>query len=133
MKVKKTFRIEEELISELEKLATERGVSQTDAIEEAIRGAVHVPYAMPYAMPYAPPAPENREKRGESSLEVEALVRQLDAKDRQIEALSAALVAAQETARAAQALHAADKPELRLEAAEHRKSRWARLRDAWRG
>lgn len=64
----------------------------------------------------------------------EDLRRQLEVKDGQIADLSAALVAAQETAKAAQALHAADKAEaMAIEPAEMKKGRWQRLKEAWRG
>ena len=129
MKVKKTFRIEEELVSELDKLAKERGISQTEALEAAIHGAIHVPYTEPYTCH----TPVDKEKDTETSPEIKALIKQLDVKDQQIESLSSALVSAQETAKAAQALHAADKQTLALESVEQKKSRWARLKDAWRG
>lgn len=65
------------------------------------------------------------------------IVEQLTVKDEQIASLSRALEAAQETAKAAQALHAVDRREdLALESAGQkleRGSRWARLREAWRG
>ncbi len=68
---------------------------------------------------------------------MEVLARQLAVKDEQIAALGKALEAAQETAKAAQALHAADRREdLALEGSGQRRgseSRWQRLRDAWRG
>lgn len=66
--------------------------------------------------------------------QLEALQKQLEVKDRQIADLSAALVSAQETAKAAQALHAADKAEaMAIESAEAKKSRWQRLKEAWQG
>ena len=64
----------------------------------------------------------------------EDLRRQLEVKDGQIADLSAALVAAQETAKAAQALHAADKAEaMAIEPAGEKKGLWRRLKEAWRG
>jgi hypothetical protein len=64
----------------------------------------------------------------------EDLRRQLEVKDGQIANLSAALVSAQETAKAAQALHAAEKAEaMAIESAEAKKSRWQRLKEAWQG
>ena len=129
MKVKKTFRLEEELVSELDKLAKERGVSQTAALEAAIHSAIHAPYTEPYTCQTS-----GEEKNAtQTAPEVEALIRQLDVKDQQIRDLSSALVAAQETVKRAQYLHASDKSERALESAEQKKSRWARLVDAWRG
>lgn len=90
---------------------------------------------------------EEGSERGESRT-VEALIReleilhkQLEVKDRQIADLSAALVASQESNKALSAnaaMHtAADKrDELALETAEQnqeRKTRWQRLKEAWRG
>ena len=63
----------------------------------------------------------------------EDLRRQLEVKDGQIADLSAALVAAQETAKAAQALHAADKADALAVGSAERKGRWRRALDAWRG
>ena len=129
MKIKKTFRIEEELVSELDRLAKELGISQTDAIESAIRSAIHVPDAC-HTQCHTSSEEENPQK---TAPEIDALIKQLEVKDKQIETLSTALVSAQETAKAAQALHAADKQTLALESVEQKKSRWERLKDAWRG
>lgn len=122
MKIKKTYRINEEVLADLDKLAGQRGVSQTEALEVAIRFAIQMPNTEAYGC-----------HTQSSNAEVNALIRQLDVKDRQIDALTSALVAAQETAKAAQVLHAADKPELALESAEQKRTRWQRLMDAWRG
>ena len=115
----KMFRLSDSEVEKLKSEARRRGCTQTDVIRSCI----------------AQLGEDTRceDGGGATGVVLDALVRQLDAKDAQLADMGAALVAAQETARAAQALHAADKPELRLEAAEHRKSRWARLRDAWRG
>lgn len=125
MKKQKNFKLEEKTLAELQEYAERNSMTQTEVVEEAIRAYIRELYAS-----YTP---DSEGSRPGNALEVEALVKQLDVKDRQIEALSNALVSAQETAKAAQVLHAADKPELALESVEQKKSRWARLRDAWRG
>lgn len=43
MKVKKTYRLEQETIEELEKLCSDSGKSATEVIEGAIHDAIHVP------------------------------------------------------------------------------------------
>lgn len=125
MKRQKNFKIEEETLSELREFADSHSMSQTEVVEEAIRAYIRELYAG-----YTP---DEDKKDSQTAPEVEALIRQLDVKDKQIEALSSALVTAQETAKGAQILHASDKSERALESVEQKKSRWARLRDAWRG
>ena len=132
MKKQKNFKLEEKTLADLQEYAERNSMTQTEVVEEAIRAYIRELYAS-----YTP---DSEGSRPGNAFEVEALVKQLDvkdkqldAKDKQIEALSNALVSAQETAKAAQVLHAADKPELALESVEQKKSRWARLRDAWRG
>lgn len=77
------------------------------------------------------------DKKPPESPAMDALVRQLEVKDEQIEKLSRWLDDAHAETRAAQALHAVDrKDDLLLESAEQKqeqKSRWQRLKDAWRG
>lgn len=125
MKKQKNFKLEEKTLADLQEYAERNSMTQTEVVEEAIRAYIRELYAS-----YTP---DSEGSRPGNAFEVEALVKQLDVKDKQIEALSNALVSAQETAKAAQVLHAADKPELALESVEQKKSRWARLRDAWRG
>lgn len=65
-----------------------------------------------------------------------AIMEQLAVKDDQIASLGRALEAAQETARAAQALHAANVQRAALEDANRKQargSRWERVVEAWRG
>ena len=125
MKKHKNFKLEEKTLADLQEYAERNSMTQTEVVEEAIRAYIRELYAS-----YTP---DSEGGRPGNALEVEALVKQLDVKDRQIEALSSALVSAQETAKAAQILHASDKSERALESVEQKKSRWARLRDAWRG
>ena len=45
MKVKKTYRLEQETVNELEKLCSESGKTATEVIEGAIHDAIREPYA----------------------------------------------------------------------------------------
>lgn len=109
MKVKKTYRLEQETIDELEKLCSDSGKSATEVIEDAVHDAIRVPYA---------------ERAGDDGSDaMAALTDQLAVKDDQIASLGRALEAAQETAKAAQALHAANVQERALESSEHKESR----------
>lgn len=116
MKVKKTYRFEEETVIELEELCNRNGKTATEAIEDAIHYAVRLPYA-------------ERADDGGSDAMV-ALIEQLAVKDGQIADLNArfddvskALLAAQETAKAAQALHAANVQQTALESSEQKERR----------
>lgn len=109
MKVKKTYRLEQETIEELEKLCSDSGKSATEVIEGAIHDAIHVP---------------DVERIGDGWAQTAAaLTDQLAVKDDQIASLGRALEAAQETAKAAQALHAANVQERALESSEQKESR----------
>lgn len=127
MKVKKTYRLEEETIRELEKLCEATGKTATEAIELAIQKAIRETYGG-----------GGPERVGDGWAQtVAALTEQLTVKDEQLATLGRALEAAQETAKAAQALHAVDRKEdLLLESSDQKqasRSRWERLRKAWRG
>lgn len=106
--VKKTFRLSEETAAELGKITELENITATEAIRRAIH-AYGISHAEDHTLPY------NDEKH---DAVVEALISQLAVKDKQIFALQAqlsdttkALLAAQDTAKAAQLLHAADKKE----------------------
>lgn len=117
MKVKKTYRLEQETVNELEKLCSDSGKTATEVIEGAIHDAIRGPYA---------------ERAGDGWAQtVAALTEQLAVKDGQIASLGRALEAAQETAKAAQALHAANVQERALESSEQKKGR--RWRWPWGG
>lgn len=111
MKVKKTYRLEQETVNELEKLCSDSGKTATEVIECAIHDAIREPYA---------------ERAGDGWAQtVAALTEQLAVKDDQIASLGRALEAAQETAKAAQALHATNVQERALESSEQKKGgRW---------
>lgn len=113
MKVKKTYRIEEETISELQRFCDSTGKTATEVIEGAIRDAIREPYGE-----------SGPERAGDGWAQtVAALTDQLAVKDDQIASLGRALEAAQETAKAAQALHAANVQERALESSEQKESR----------
>ena len=104
MKVKKTYRLEEETIRELEKLCEATGKTATEVIEAAIRDAIREPYDE-----------SGPDRVGDGWAQtVAALTEQLAVKDGQIASLGRALESAQETAKAAQALHAANVQERAL-------------------
>ena len=127
MKVKKTYRLDENTLSELDELATSQGVAATVALERAIHAAAEA----------SGKAKREPDERRQARAELSALTRQLDAKDKQIAALLDQLAAAQEvaavaeTAKAAQALHAATVGE--LAPTGEKGGRWARLKAAWKG
>lgn len=126
-KVKKTYRLEQDTADYLASLASDAGVTVTEALERAIRAYGSEPDAC-HTHEDAP------DKAVDAlSEELSRLHSQLDAKDRQIDRLTDALADAQATAKAAQALHAATAQTLALESAEQKKSRWQRLLEAWRG
>lgn len=80
MKVKKTYRLEQETIDELEKLCSDSGKSATEVIEGAIHDAIRLP---------------DTERAGEGWAQtVTALTEQLAVKDDQIASLGRALEAA---------------------------------------
>lgn len=109
MKIKKTYRLEQETIDELEKLCERSGKTATEAIEDAIHDAIRVP---------------DVERAGDGWAQtVSALTEQLAVKDDQIASLGRALEAAQETAKAAQALHAANVKQAALESSEQKERR----------
>lgn len=118
-----TFRLPENDVELLKSYAKDNGLTQAEAIREAIQNLGAVTQA---------------ERAGDGWVQtVAALTEQLAVKDDQLATLGRALEAAQETAKAAQALHAVDRKEdLALESAgqkHERRSRWERLREAWRG
>lgn len=119
-KVKKTFRIEEDIYDELVELSTEWSVSQGAAVERAIRFARQIASAA---------------DGGESteSTAVSALVAQLAKKDEQIAKLMETVADSTKAVQGAQALHHETAQTLALESTEQKLSRWQRLRRAWRG
>lgn len=119
-RVQKNLKLSEECISDLVKLSKEQSCSQSEIVEQAIRKI-----AESYPK-------DSQQIATEKALET--LQNQLEIKDQQIAALNTALVSAQDTVKAAQALHAAEvAPSLSLESQEAKQGRWARLKAAWRG
>lgn len=107
-----TFRLPENDVELLKSYASEHGITQAEAIRIAIQkldDAIRL---------------SDTERAGEGWAQtVTALTEQLAVKDDQIASLGRALEAAQETAKAAQALHAANVQERALESSEQKESR----------
>lgn len=100
-KIKKTYRLNEDLLIELDKWAEPQGLSQTDAIEAAIRKAIQM----------------TDDVSTDAGTVLDVLANQLAEKDRQIENLQKALDQEQQ-------LHLATKA---LEAPGAKKSWWQKL------
>lgn len=106
-----TFRLDESDVDLLKLIAAKRGESQADAIRFCIRNTAD-----------AIREQDATGAQGEAMTELVALLRdQLAAKDGQISRLQDALDAAQETAKAAQILHAQERAA--LESAEQKAER----------
>lgn len=107
-----TFRLPENDVELLKSYASEHGITQAEAIRIAIQkldDAIRL---------------SDTERAGEGWAQtVVALTEQLAVKDDQIASLGRALEAAQETAKAAQALHAANVQERALESSEQKERR----------
>jgi hypothetical protein len=133
MKVKRTYRIEQELADKLAKLAKDGGKTATDVLEEAIRAYDTTPDGSHTANDGVTSPDGLSDAVSALFEELSVLHEQLEVKDGQIAALNDALISAQETAKAAQALHAATTQVLALESQEQKLTRWQRLKKAWRG
>lgn len=130
-KAKRTYRLEQETLDRLAGIAEAEGITATEALERAILAYGTEPDAS---------HTESQTLSDAGSPAVEALAAelerlhgQLDVKDAQIEKLGEALADAQDTAKAAQALHAATAQTLAIESTEQKKSRWKRVLEALRG
>ena len=111
----KMFRLTDDQIMTLKLVAERRGCTESDVIRSCIESL----------------GDDTRDSEAKSP---DILEKQLAEKDRQIDRLLDALVVSQEQTKAAQALNAADKKEVKaLESSEQKKTRWQRLKEAWRG
>lgn len=133
-KVKKTFRIEEDIYDELVELSIEWSVSQGAAVERAIRFARQIASAADGG--------ESTESTAVSALVAQLAVKdsqlavkdsQLAKKDEQIAKLMETVADGTKAVQGAQALHHETAQALALESTEQKLSRWQRLRRAWRG
>lgn len=118
-KVKKTYRLDSNLVSELEEYAQAQNVSQTEALETAIRSAIQKPDASHTA-------------DEASSTDWRAMY--LTEKQRSDDLTSKLLSLTDKVAdslQASQTLQAMDRPI--LESSVQKKRRWDRLKEAWRG
>ena len=126
-KVKKSYRIEQEIADKLAEIAKTEGITATEVLERAIRK-------------YGQASDESHTDSYTDNVAIEALSDelkrlhgQLTAKDEQLERLGAALVSAQESVKAAQSLHAVDTAKtLTLEDSEMKRTRWQRLKDLFK-
>lgn len=96
-KTKKTFRLDEKTVSELERLAFDNGVTMTDALESAIHGAIRS-------------AIREQDAHGDESYAemLDTLRDELAIKNRQIDALNETCRNLSRSLNAAQALHGAE-------------------------
>lgn len=133
-KVKKTFRIEEDIYDELVELSTEWSVSQGAAVERAIRFARQIASAADGG--------ESTESTAVSALVAQLAVKdsqlakkdeQIAKKDEQIAKLMETVADSTKAVQGAQALHHETAQTLALESTEQKLSRWQRLRRAWKG
>lgn len=115
-KVKKTYRLDSDLVSELEEYAQAQNMSQTEALESAIHSAIQ--------------KPDN--SHTQESSESDTTWKELFLQEH--EKLLALTDKVADSLQAAQTLQAMDKPALESTAQkEERKTRWQRLKEAWRG
>lgn len=124
VKVKKTFRIEEDAYDELVGLSAGWGMSQGAAIERAIRLARQMPDVCQTG---------DSSIGGADSPALAALIDQLAKKDEQIAKLMETVADSTKAVQGAQVLHHETAQVLALESTEQKLSRWQRLKRAWRG
>lgn len=129
MKIKKTFRIDENLISELQLYADNKNITLTEAVESAIRAAIRLPDTC-QTQSHTEESPENKKP----DLTIQALIDQLAIKDKQIAEnietirdLNSNLSKALDSTSQAHVLHAADKKEDLLLESKEQKQKIERL------
>lgn len=104
-KKQKAFRLDENILHELETLCNEWNINQTEAVERVI----HLAFES-YTDSYTE-TEQSYTKDQTLDSAFKALEKQLEVKDVQIETLNKALLNAQEQGKAAQVLHAVEKKE----------------------
>lgn len=134
-KVKKTFRIEEDVYDELVELSTGWDVSQGAAIERAIRLARQMPDTLPDVCQTGDSSIGGVDPTAVSALVGQLAVKdaQLAKKDEQIAKLMETVADSTKAVQGAQALHHETAQTLALESTEQKQSRWQRLKRAWMG
>lgn len=134
-KVKKTFRIEEDIYDELVELSAGWGVSQGAAIERAIRLARREPDVLPDVCQTGASAVGGVDSAAVSALVGQLAVKdaQLAKKDEQIAKLMETVADSTKAVQGAQALHHETAQTLALESTKQKQSRWQRLKRAWKG
>lgn len=129
-KVKKTYRLDSDLVSELEEYAQSHNISQTEALERAIQSAVQKGHDAVHDA-----VQENPEKSA-SEIEWKELYfaeknRNDELSDRLLD-LSGKVTDAFRAEKVTDAFDAGAKILESTEQKEERKSRWQRLKEAWR-
>ncbi len=128
-KVKKTYRIDSELVDELEKYAKSRNMSQTEALESAIQGAIQGAIHVPDG--------SHTQKTARNDTKSDDVWRELFLQEH--EKLLALTEKVADSLQASQTLQAMDKPAAEVQVLESttqkmkRNTRWQRLKEAWRG
>lgn len=151
----KMFRLTDDQIKKLKSVAEKRGCTETEVIRSCIEQLDEdtqciAPDRSEIVAELQKQVEEKREElrqmrgllertaeeaREERARHAEAMERERKAsEDKENRLLSALVVVFQEQARAAQALPAAEKKETTaLESTEQKKTRWQRLKEAWKG
>lgn len=116
MKIKKAFRLDEDIAHKLEKYAKDNGMTQTEAIQAAIQIAIQIAIQEPYAS-HTPPGSETDWE----SLYFEEKRQNRELTERLLELTGKVA----DSLQAAQTLQAMDKPA--LESVERKKRPWWRF------
>lgn len=143
MRLKRTYRIAEEAADRAAKIAEKTGESASAVVEAALLSYDPEQGSSDREIVVGNDADECLfvEQLRKKDEQILSLLAQLEAKDSHISSLTEALISAQDTAKAAQLLHAADAIPNALgsvgdvtEAKEkaEKKTRWQRLRAAWK-
>ena len=130
----KMFRLTDEQICKLKKVAELRGCSQTDLIREFIDSLdEELPDTQGDTHRDTQEIHGNARSDGADSRALTALIDQLAKKDEQIAKLMDAVADGTKAVQGAQVLHHETAQALALESTEQKLSRWQRLKRAWRG
>ena len=130
----KMFRLTDEQICKLKKVAELRGCSQTDLVREFIDSLdEELPDTQGDTHRYTQEIHGDARSDGADSRALTALIDQLAKKDEQIAKLMDAVADGTKAVQGAQVLHHETAQALALESTEQKLSRWQRLKRAWRG
>ena len=130
----KMFRLTDEQICKLKKVAELRGCSQTDLVREFIDSLdEELPDTQGDTHRDTQEIHGDARSDGADSRALTALIDQLAKKDEQIAKLMDAVADGTKAVQGAQVLHHETAQALALESTEQKLSRWQRLKRAWRG